>query len=140
MDRQLPSQCGSTKYCLSRSVPEIHWHVAGTLSYQQPTNQPVTSLRYELSPALTLKLSGRNLVQITCNTFGAYHSKSIGLFFDGLLYSEEDGNGAFELSLFFFKTIVVLHINAHCQWTRNPRFCLVCICKLKSTHYWRLFT
>ena len=26
------SQCGSTQNCQSRSVPEIHWHVAGTLS------------------------------------------------------------------------------------------------------------
>ena len=34
-DLQLLSQCGSTKSCLSRSVPEIHWHVAGTLSNQQ---------------------------------------------------------------------------------------------------------
>ena len=29
--------CGSTYNCLSRSVPEIHWHVAGTLSNQQTT-------------------------------------------------------------------------------------------------------
>ena len=28
----LPSQCGSTCNCLSRSVPGIHMHVAGTLS------------------------------------------------------------------------------------------------------------
>ena len=32
MDLQLLSQCGSTYNCLSRSVPEIHSHVAGTLS------------------------------------------------------------------------------------------------------------
>ena len=32
------SQCGSTYTCLSRSVPEIHSHVAGTQSNQQ-TNQ-----------------------------------------------------------------------------------------------------
>ena len=38
MDLQLPSQCGSTYNCLSRSVPEIHWHVAGTSS-KQPTNK-----------------------------------------------------------------------------------------------------
>ena len=37
-DLQLLSQCGSTYNCLSRSVPEIHTHVAGTLSNQQ-TNQ-----------------------------------------------------------------------------------------------------
>ena len=38
MDLQLLSQCGSTHNCLSRSVPEIHSHVAGTLS-KQPTNR-----------------------------------------------------------------------------------------------------
>ena len=32
---QLLSQCGSKNNCLSRSVPEIHSHVAGTLSNQQ---------------------------------------------------------------------------------------------------------
>ena len=37
-DLQLLSQCGSTQNCLSRSVPEIHSHVAGMLSNQQ-TNQ-----------------------------------------------------------------------------------------------------
>ena len=37
MDLQLLSQCGSTCNCLSRSAPEIHSHVAGTLS-NQPTN------------------------------------------------------------------------------------------------------
>ena len=37
-DLQLLSQCGSTYTCLSRSVPEIHSHVAGTLS-NQPTNK-----------------------------------------------------------------------------------------------------
>ena len=40
---QLLSQCGSTLNCLSRSVPEIHSHVAGTLSKQaskQPTKSP----------------------------------------------------------------------------------------------------
>ena len=35
---QLLSQCGSTYNCLSRSVPEIHLHAAGTLS-NQPTNK-----------------------------------------------------------------------------------------------------
>ena len=35
MHLQLVSQCGSTSHCLSRSVPEIHSHVAGTLSNQQ---------------------------------------------------------------------------------------------------------
>ena len=35
---QLLSQCGSTSNCLCRSVPEIHSHVAGTLS-NQPTNK-----------------------------------------------------------------------------------------------------
>ena len=35
--RQLLPQCGSTKNCLSRSIPEIHLHVAGTLSNQQTT-------------------------------------------------------------------------------------------------------
>ena len=37
-DLQLLSQGGSTYNCLSRSVPEVHSHVAGTLS-NQPTNQ-----------------------------------------------------------------------------------------------------
>ena len=36
-DLQLPSQCGSTYNCTSRSVPEIHYHVAGTFSNQQIT-------------------------------------------------------------------------------------------------------
>ena len=34
-DLQLLSRCGSTYTCHSRSVPEIHQHVAGTLSSQQ---------------------------------------------------------------------------------------------------------
>ena len=34
-DLQLLSQCGSTYYCLRRSIPEIHQIVAGTLSNQQ---------------------------------------------------------------------------------------------------------
>ena len=38
-DLQLLSQCDSTYTCLSRSVPEIHLHVAGTLC-NQPANQP----------------------------------------------------------------------------------------------------
>ena len=38
LDLQPPSRCGSTYNCLSRSVPEIHWHVAGTLS-KQASNQ-----------------------------------------------------------------------------------------------------
>ena len=32
MDLQLLSQCGSMSNCLSRSITEIHWYVAGTLS------------------------------------------------------------------------------------------------------------
>ena len=39
MDLQLVSQCDSTSNCLSRSVPEIHSHVAGTLSIQQTSKQ-----------------------------------------------------------------------------------------------------
>ena len=39
MDLQLLPQCGSTYTCLSRSVPEIHSHVAGTLSNQQANKQ-----------------------------------------------------------------------------------------------------
>ena len=39
-DLQLLSQCGSTQNCLSRSVPEIHSHVAGALSNQQTTTTP----------------------------------------------------------------------------------------------------
>ena len=35
LDLQLLSQCGRMLTCLSRSVPEIHQHVAGTLSNQQ---------------------------------------------------------------------------------------------------------
>ena len=50
---QLLSQCGSTSNCLSRSVPEIHLHVAGTLSKKQTTAllyhldlcYPIASLR-----------------------------------------------------------------------------------------------
>ena len=38
---QLISQCGSTYNCLSRSVPEIHSHVARTLSSQQSTTWKV---------------------------------------------------------------------------------------------------
>ena len=38
-DLQLLSQCDSTSNCLSRSVPEIHSHVAWTLS-NQPSNNP----------------------------------------------------------------------------------------------------
>ena len=34
-DLQLLSQGGSTHNCPSRSIPEIHCHAAGTLSYQQ---------------------------------------------------------------------------------------------------------
>ena len=37
-DLQLLSQCGSTSNFLSRSVPEIHLHVAGTLSNQQTSS------------------------------------------------------------------------------------------------------
>ena len=36
--REQVSQCGSTNNCLSRSVSEVHWHVAGTFN-DQPTNQ-----------------------------------------------------------------------------------------------------
>ena len=45
MDLQLVSQCGSTSNCLCRSVREIHWHVAGTLS-NQPTNKQSCRLRW----------------------------------------------------------------------------------------------
>ena len=37
-DLQLLSQCGSTYTCMSRSISEIHSHVAGTLS-NQPSNK-----------------------------------------------------------------------------------------------------
>ena len=37
-DLQLLSQCGSMYNCLSRSISEIHWHVAGALS-KQATNK-----------------------------------------------------------------------------------------------------
>ena len=40
MDLQLLSQCGSTQNCLSRSVPEIHSHVAGTLNKQASNQLP----------------------------------------------------------------------------------------------------
>ena len=33
-DLQLLSQCGSTYNCLSRSIPEIHKHVAGMIGKQ----------------------------------------------------------------------------------------------------------
>ena len=51
MDLQLLSQCGSTSNCLCRSVPEIHSHVAGTLS-NQPTNK-----NHLTSPHLTSRHS-----------------------------------------------------------------------------------
>ena len=35
LDLQLLSQCGCMHSCLSRSIPEIHSHVAGTLTNQQ---------------------------------------------------------------------------------------------------------
>ena len=38
-------QCGSTYTCLSRSVPDIHQHVAGTLSNQQTTSRPVSGIK-----------------------------------------------------------------------------------------------
>ena len=38
-DLQLLTPCGCTYSCLSRSVPDIHWHVAGMLT-NQPTNNP----------------------------------------------------------------------------------------------------
>ena len=38
-DLQLLFQCGSTSNCLGRSVPEIHSHVAGTLSKQATNKQ-----------------------------------------------------------------------------------------------------
>ena len=41
-DLQLLSQCGRTYNCLSRSVPEIHLHVAGTLSNQRTTTAQTT--------------------------------------------------------------------------------------------------
>ena len=45
MTLQLPSQCASTSNCLSRSVPEIHLDVAGTLS-SQPTTVSVQAARH----------------------------------------------------------------------------------------------
>ena len=45
-DLQLLSQCGSTYTYLSTSVPEIHWHVAGTLSKQ------LTNLKVSFSMAV----------------------------------------------------------------------------------------
>ena len=41
-DLQLLSQCGSSYKCLSRSVPEIHWHVAGTLCNQLTATSPIS--------------------------------------------------------------------------------------------------
>ena len=38
-DQQLLSQCGSTYNCLSRSVPEIHYHVAWALSSEPKPKQ-----------------------------------------------------------------------------------------------------
>ena len=41
------SQSGSTRSCLSRSIPEVHQHVAGTLHNQpssQPANRPICLL------------------------------------------------------------------------------------------------
>ena len=39
----------------------------------------ISSLRRELSPISTLKLLGRNRVQITCNTLSAYHVQHVVL-------------------------------------------------------------
>ena len=55
MDLQLLSECGSTSNCLSRSVPEIHWPVAGTL-IKQPGNQ--VPLVFPISVSVPVSLSG----------------------------------------------------------------------------------
>ena len=55
LDLQLLSQCGGTWNCLSRSVPEIHSHVAGTLS-----NQPTNNLLRPLLASLTINPCLRN--------------------------------------------------------------------------------
>ena len=43
------SQCGSTYKCLSRSFPETHLRVAGTLS-KQPTNQQQPGINSRINP------------------------------------------------------------------------------------------
>ena len=51
------------KFCLNRSVPEIHLHVAGTLS-NQPTNKPSLTKRtpcHHTSPARSVACSGYHL-------------------------------------------------------------------------------
>ena len=50
-DLQLLSQCGLTLNCPSRSVPEIHENVAGTLNNQQPTNNNPAYMCGSLCPA-----------------------------------------------------------------------------------------
>ena len=73
-DLQLLSRCGSMYNCLSRSVPEIHWHVAGMLS-NLPINQSTVSADSG-SPAIMsttagfagLQVSGQVLCQTQCQT------------------------------------------------------------------------
>ena len=52
-DLQLLSQCGSTCSCLSRSVLEIHSHVAGTLSKQATSKQTATLKEYLMKGSQT---------------------------------------------------------------------------------------
>ena len=56
MDLQLLSQCDRTYNCLSRSVPETHSHVAGTLS-NQPTNKLFLYISVSASLLASLPLS-----------------------------------------------------------------------------------
>ena len=76
---------------LSTSIPEIHLHIAGTLSNNNNNNNnnriqrrysrffTISSQRHELSPTRTLKWPRRNCVQITCNTSSAYHMQHVVL-------------------------------------------------------------
>ena len=48
-DAQFASLCGRTYNCLSRSVPEIHLHVVGTLSNKQTNNQQTSLLKQKQS-------------------------------------------------------------------------------------------
>ena len=58
-DPQIPSQCGRTYTSLSRSVPEINQHVAGTLSRSVPEiNQHVAGTLSRSVPEINQHVAG----------------------------------------------------------------------------------
>ena len=74
-DLQLLSQCGSTYTCLSRSVPEIHLRVAGTLNNQPTTTayhvdlQDLSTFYHFTTPSSSLVLSGLSIPYIMLHAF-----------------------------------------------------------------------